>query len=479
MDYSHLQFGKPAAERDLDHLTSYFIESGTYSRLANGNKRFLLGNRGSGKSAVFKMIAQREKLAGNVVLELAPEDYSYQMLSDILAKETEGAWAKSGAYAAAWKYVILILVMKKLMKLPRHKERWSVEEKKMFRYMANNHANVAEQPLDILISYVRRLEGLKIGQYEAGIKSRELTRLYKLEEVEPFIPVLVNMCRRTQVNVFVDELDQGWDASEDAKAFVAGLFQACTSLNQLSPKFRVFVSLRQELYDNIPALYDDTQKYRDLFETISWGPDDLWTMMVQRIQHYVPELKYAEAGEAWLAVFERRESFRYMLDRSLYRPRELIVYATEALDLARTAKRKIPITHDTVQAVETAFSTERMRDLAAEYRWQYPGLGLVFASFRGRRSVWTRESMLEQLLEVSVGNAVDDRSRPEWLDGIDPERLLDVLWRVGFLQAITLDKPISGVRPGSPEDPRVDIRAAERLQVTPLFNKGLGLRMSH
>lgn len=474
MDYSQLQFGKPAAERDLQHLKNYFVESGTYSRVANGSKRFLLGNRGAGKSAIFKIIAAREKAASNVVIELSPEDYSYQMLADIVAGEADGNWVKSGAYAAAWKYLILILAMKKLAKLPRHKERWGKDEKRMFRYLSNNHANVAEHPLDILISYLRRLEGLKLGPYEAGIRSRELIRLYKIEELEPFIPVVVDMCRRTQVSIFVDELDKGWDASEDAKAFVAGLFQACTTLNDLSPKFRVFVSLRQELYDNIPALYDDTQKYRDLFETISWGSDDLWTMLCQRIRHYVPGLKTASDDLAWSAVFEGKETFEYMLERTLYRPRELILYASEALELTRSAKRSMPISHDTVQAVEPAFSSERSRDLVAEYRWQYPQLDTIFSTFHGTRTVWKREALLEHLLDVSVGSAVQPLDRPDWVDGIDPERLLDVLWRVGFLTVVGGGGQHRGVRPGSPEDPLVDIRRAEQLEIAPLFHRGLG-----
>ena len=69
--------------------------------------------------------------------------------------------------------------------------------------------------------------------------------------------------------VLVDELDRGWDSSEDARAFVSGLFQACVSMNEVRPNLRVYVSLRQELYDDIPALYEDAQKYRDLLETIS------------------------------------------------------------------------------------------------------------------------------------------------------------------------------------------------------------------
>jgi hypothetical protein len=56
--------------------------------------------------------------------------------------------------------------------------------------------------------------------------------------------------------VLVDELDRGWDSSEDAQAFLAGLFQACLSVNSLHDNLRVYISLRQELYDDVPALYE-------------------------------------------------------------------------------------------------------------------------------------------------------------------------------------------------------------------------------
>jgi hypothetical protein len=56
-----------------------------------------------------------------------------------------------------------------------------------------------------------------------------------------------------RIIVLVDELDRGWDSSEDARAFVAGLFQACVSVNSLHENLRIYMSLRQELYDDVPA----------------------------------------------------------------------------------------------------------------------------------------------------------------------------------------------------------------------------------
>jgi len=109
-----------------------------------------------------------------------------------------------------------------------------------------------------------------IGPAEASIKTRELDRMYKLDELAPLMDDLTDAVRNRPAVVLVDELDRGWDGSEDAKAFVAGLFQACSKLNELTPDLQVYMSLRQELYDSIPSLYEDAQKARDMIETISW-----------------------------------------------------------------------------------------------------------------------------------------------------------------------------------------------------------------
>lgn len=234
MDLAKLSFGAPAAERDIGvGLIGYFFESDAYQRLEARQKMIVLGNRGSGKSAIFKVFAERARRQGTFVLELRPEDYSYELLSSLLKSEREGAWAKHGAFSAAWKYLILVLVMKEITKQgPRLKTGAAA---KIYEYLRDNHKGAQDTPISVLVSYLKRIEGFKIGNYEASLKTRELTRLYKLEEVEPLLPYVNELVEKRRVAVLVDELDKGWDSSEDAKAFVAGLFQASVSLNEMSP----------------------------------------------------------------------------------------------------------------------------------------------------------------------------------------------------------------------------------------------------
>ena len=116
-DRGKLDLGAPAAERDIKKgLAAYFIESDDFNRVQRGEKLVVVGNRGVGKSAIFQVLAQRERAVGTFVIELAPEDYSYELLSRSMVPEHGGSWAKLGAYAVAWKYLIYVLVMQELAK---------------------------------------------------------------------------------------------------------------------------------------------------------------------------------------------------------------------------------------------------------------------------------------------------------------------------------------------------------------------------
>lgn len=84
------------------------------------------------------------------------------------------------------------------------------------------------------------MEGLKIGKYEASVKTRELENLYKLEEIHHLLPGLREIAKHRRIVVLVDELDRGWDSSEDA------------------------------------------QKYRDLIENIHWTEASLLKLMANR-----------------------------------------------------------------------------------------------------------------------------------------------------------------------------------------------------
>lgn len=484
MDLSALTFGAPAAERDIAiGLGDYFVESEAFGRLSQRMKTVLIGNRGSGKSAIFKILADRARRDGALVLELSPEDYSYEMLCSVLAGEAQGAWAKQGAFASAWKFLIYVLAMKEMSSGGTGMKTGAA--KKLYDYLRDNHKGFQDNPIALLISHLKRLEGIKLGKYEAAARTRELDQLYRLEELKPLLPYLFELAAKRRIVVLVDELDKGWDGSEDAKAFVSGLFQAAVSLNENTENFTVYVSLRQELYDSIPALYEDAQKYRDIIETIRWDEPTLLAVIANRIRHSLPQLSDNSDIEAWNAIFAENLSYRkaksinYMIDRTLFRPRELIQFCTDALQVARDLKIA-PIDYHALSRAELIYSDAREKDIAGEYRFQYPGLQSVFEVFRGRSYEMEREDLEVLCLQVNSGDLKTDKSA-QWLVDQDPEFLIETLWRVGFLRAYAVGGLRALRRSGSSyvgphQVAALNLQTISRFQVHPMFRASLGMK---
>lgn len=248
---------------------------------------------------------------------------------------------------------------------------------------------------------------------------------------------------------------------------------------------RVVVTLRRELYDSIPSLYEDAQKYRDVMEVVSWDEPALLQLVAKRIRHSVPTLAKGDDHECWNGVFaetldyRQTKSFNYLVDRTLYRPREIIQFCTDALKETRDEKLW-PINYPVITRAELDYSEARAKDIAAEYRFQHPGLMSVFEVFRGKSYAYTRDDLELLCLGISTGEFRVDKDA-SWVLEQDPEYLIEVLWRIGFLRA----QAVGGIKAlrrsgstyvGPHQVSNLNLRNVPRFQVHPMFRSFLGLK---
>lgn len=359
--------------------------------------------------------------------------------------------------------------------------------KKIYEYLRDHHANIEKNPIGVLISYLKRLEGVKVGPYEGSMKTRELQNLYKLEEIQELLPSLRDLCGKRKVLVLVDELDKGWDASEDARAFVAGLFHAAMDINDKADGPTVLLSLRRELYDNIPALYEDAQKYRDVIEMIQWSEDELLDLISRRIQHSFPQKPEEGPEDLWNLVFgetleyRQTRSFNYMVDRTLYRPRELIHFCTLIRDQVSQTKSTLPANYSLISEAEAQYSEDRVKDIGSEWRFSYPGLESVFEAFRGLSYNFDREDLEFHLLGMVTGEHKVSDTAKAWVQDLEPEDLIGILWKVGFLRAQAVGglkaRRRSGSRYLGPHQiPSLSLANVPRFHIHPMFRDFLGLK---
>jgi hypothetical protein len=473
--------GAPAAEEDNVLLRS-FVVSDAYDAFKKNLAFIAIGARGSGKSAIFRKLAVEKEQVGCAVVEIKPDHYSYEMLGQVIRSEVSGNWAKQAAYSVSWKYVLIITALKALC-MDKSKLRRD-GFKQIYGFLASRFFGHQDDPKELLISYLKRLEQVKIAGTE--VKLRELDRLYKLEELEGCLPQLSQCLDSQHVAIFVDELDRGWDNSEDAKHFVAGLFQAAIEINRIHPNLRVYISLRQELYDTIPEIYQDAQKIRNSIRYLKWNEDDLKRLAEQRLAAIFSDIHFEPPSNWWNCVFEetikyrKTKSFNYFVDRTTYRPREIILFLNECIASHRDIGTKMD--YGTISSAEYEYSKGRNDDIAAEFRFLHPGLNEVFERFRGANFSLTREELDEYMIEILV-NPQKYRSAKSWLDGQDESYLLRVLWSCGFLKAYIVGAVKGNVRPGSQyvgyhqlQSTSVPLDSIKNFHIHPMFRAYLGLK---
>ncbi len=97
----------------------------------------------------------------------------------------------------------------------------------------------------------------------------------------------------------------------------------------------------------------------------------------------------------WKAIFVSKlsssevGSLDYVIDRTQLRSRELLQFCkqcVECLDYSLVSKR---IDERAIAAAEAAYSEQKTRDLAAEYRFQYPALLDAFEVFWPQKTYYS------------------------------------------------------------------------------------------
>jgi hypothetical protein len=477
IDLNSINLGADSAEDDIKiGLQQYFVKTQEFQEISGGKKSIVIGNRGSGKSAIFKYLASQIRASGDICIELSPDDYSYSILSDILKQEGRGNWGKQSSYSISWQYLLYNIIFLEISN--KDKLIVSNAKKNIHNYVRDNLKNIKADILTMFVGYLKQIEGLKFGEYGVSFKKTELAKVYDLQDQRALEPDLKRICEKTKIYVLVDELDKGWDNSEDARYFVSGLLQAAQKLNEIHVNLRILVSIRQELFENLPQIYDDAQKLRGKMARISWNESSLLDFISERIRHNVKGASSIKDNYGlWELLFDsqleyrKANSFNYIIDRTQLRPREFLQLVRTCVETgAKLGLSKI--NYDSIAQALSQYSEDKARDLASEYRFQYPGLLEIFEQFRGLKYSLEKSSVEDIIIGILIGER--KLKNATWIDGLDTIDIIRVLWEIGFLKCWVVGGLKTGRKTGSSyvgyyEHPSVILENITRFQIHPAF----------
>lgn len=480
VNINEITFGADTAEDDMIlGLPSYFQDTKSFEEFLNGKKYIIVGNRGSGKSAIFKKL--QSKLPGGAIgIEITPDKCSYEQLSSTQDMVNLGK-ATIGAFQAGWKYMSLVLVLKEINKRGTKLKRGSYA--KIHDYLRDNHDNIQRDPITVLATYVIRIIDLLLnrGPLKLVGKPAELEKLYRLEELDFLMEDLKNAVFSTPIYIFVDELDKGWDNSDVAKLFIAALLRAAEDLNRISKNIHFFVSIRRDIIENIPQQHVDLEKLRRYIQDLRWEKEEMFLMLTRRLKHFYKPLSRMVDQEAWDQVFEptiykQTNSFSYFLERSMMRPREIIQFCN--LCVKQHKKNNDKINYETAAKAEILHSKNRLDDFSREYENQYPNIRSIFDSFNGRGMVWEKTILETHLIEFILTN---ERVFQDWVYQVDQNDLLRILFEIGFMQAYVAGSVRAGRKSGSGYYSQydlvgVDLPSVKRFRLHPIFKDALNIK---
>lgn len=368
-----VDFGRLDAETE-EHLLEYFVDTGVISRLKNGERQYVIGRKGAGKTALFRRLGH--DVLGHDVERLEFADYSWDA-HKILA---ESGVTPESAYVASWRFTFLMTIIM----------HWSVHTSGALKNKSRRLVETiygAESPpwYRLLFDKLRRVRRLDLP----GIEGVAELGGIELDEKDngPVLAASINLWSRKllgfvkehyqsrPVTLLLDRLDEGWDATEESKQMLTGAMKATRELNLALANRRVaapiILFLRSDIFQYLQ--FNDKNKIGIDIEYLDWSEEGLFSVASARIARSLNCDRESAWGRAFSSKrMRQRANIRsYILKRTMLRPRDIVAFCTHCRNVAVKAGHSVVETDD-VYSAEDAYSQHVYNELDDEMHKQLP-----------------------------------------------------------------------------------------------------------
>ena len=261
---------------------------------------------------------------------------------------------------AVWNYIILCEIAEKIRDndyawAQRDLERWGIFEHLMDVYGRQVPADAGDFSERLLRLVDRLIARLEDRNGPSPVTGGELTQTLFQKEIRELEEALAPYLRyKEDVWLLIDNLDKGWPTrgASDADIMILRTLMDATrklqrQLEQREVGFHALVFLRNDIYDHLLTATSDRGK--DTAITLDWADEEVFKEIIKRRVETSTDLR-GSFDDVWSHICDRyigtQNSFRYMLSRTLMRPRDLLNFLHDAIGVA------INRGHDRVSAAD-------------------------------------------------------------------------------------------------------------------------------
>lgn len=414
---------------NIDRLSQYYLKTETYeSTRANLPVRILVGSKGVGKSALFRMALKEGKEEGKICILIKPDNIAEigQKHESLLISIRQ------------WKYGLTkIIVSKILEELGLYQEDSIVIDPIRF----------GGRILPLLKDVIKKLE-------EVGQKPNE-----KLQ-------IISNLNGKKPIEVYLDDLDRGWQNRKEGLVMISALINSIRDMSTENEGLVFKLALRTDVYTAVRTDDESADKFEGLVIHSNYKLHDIYVLLIKRILTFkgerfdegellrMPQAKTAHYLNAIFdekyygkGMWENRPMHNVLLSLIRNRPRDLVKLCTmSAREAYRKNSKVIRSIH--IEAILTEYSKSIINDTIAEYKSELPSIDrLIYGMKPSKRGksfsdtyFFTTEALREKLFNLSQLGEFRFASG----NTAKPQDLISFLFKIGFLTA-TKKKEDGGV----------------------------------
>lgn len=411
-------FGFEDAESEpIERLREYYFKKDTYSKVVSDLPiRILVGHKGTGKSALFRVAIAEELEKSKLPILIKPDDIAE------LGKADENFLLR----IRQWKYGLIRIIGLKVL----------------------NELGLYNESL-----------GAKLGQF--GLKLinfiSESISTSKLN-IQPTQKLLIeNFLKAKKIVVYIDDLDRGWEGKKDDIIRISALLNAIRDLANDNVGLCFKISLRSDVYYLVRTSDESTDKIEGSVVWYRWTNHEILVMFIKRILTFfnesINEIQLLETQQKYIAynldnVFESKfqgkgkweniPMYKVLMSLTRNRPRDLVKLSSLAARVAYLKNSNIIRTQHLIEIFEE-YSQGRIQDTINEYRTELPQIEKLLFGMKPSKKmrntadayIFTTSELQNKLFNIqqNVSFAFSNGKRPT------TRELSQFLYKINFITA--------------------------------------------
>lgn len=356
----------------IKEKSKYFYDDGDISYLTNGEKYFVIGRKGAGKTAIadyIDSISAPKHLSLKISLKNFPFNELYNLTNDSYSAPNE--------YISIWKYVIYSYICKLMA------QNQNIDTN-ILSLLNNLYGADTEKQLHKLIKkWTMSSFNVEALGYGIGITRSATETSHWIVKSEILENVILKFIDDSNYYIIIDELDENYTifpTEEERKRYfdlITSLFKAVQDIKNIFDDYnniRPLVFLREDIFNLI--VDPDKNKWMDNAIYLKWDIAKIRNMLKHRFD-VLEKKRFNSFDEAWNSIFTSElisygtrqtkaiDSFSYINRLAQLRPRDFLEYIRGCAESA-LKKGELTISAQLVKSNNREFSNYLLAELRDE-----------------------------------------------------------------------------------------------------------------